>query len=179
MSNIPGVILPGAYTDVVTASNGTSVPGGSRVVAMIGQGTTGETLISSANGGGNDGLNATFTSATTGLDGRHFQLQNFPLIPNRTQVFKNGIPLNLLEQTPLPTTGTFSPIYQAVLDPTVGQLILQQGYIQDQGGQFVVPLTTNVGLGSVNNLTLVDADAPPETWSIRCISVQRNALNQP
>lgn len=177
MSNIPGVTLPGPYTDVITASSGTSIPGGSRIAAMIGQGTTAETIVSAANGGGNDGLNATFTS-TTGSDGRHFQLQNYPLIANRTQVFKNGLPLTLLEQTPVPT-GAFSTNYQCVLDPTTGELILQQAYLQDQGGSTWVPLTTNVGLGSVNNLALVDQDAPPEIWTIRCISVQRNSMNQP
>lgn len=177
MSNIPGVTLPGPYTDVITASRGTSIPGGLRLAAMIGQGTTAETIISSANGGGNDGLNSTFTS-TSGADGRHFQLLHFPLVINRTQIFKNGLPLKVLEQSPVPT-GSFSTNYDCVLDPKTGELILQSAHLLDQGGSTWVPLTTNVGLGSVNGLTLVDQNAPPETWTIRCVSVQRNSLNQP
>ena len=42
-----------------------------------------------------------------------------------------------------------------------------------------MPLATNVGLGAINALTLVDANAPPETWTIRCVAVQRNSMNQP
>jgi len=180
MSNIPGLTNPnpGAYSVVATQSSGVALPGGARVVAMIGQGSTNETLIASAQGGGQDGLDPTYTT-TVGADGRHFALANFPLIPNRTTIFKNGIPLTLLELGPITATTTFSDLYQAQLDPTTGHLLLQQAHLQDQGGTFYVPLTTNVGLGSINSLTLVDIDDPPEIWTIRCVSVQRNAMNQP
>jgi hypothetical protein len=180
MSNIPGLSnpLPGVYTDVVTQSSGVATPGGSRIVAMIGQGSVNETLISQAQGGGNDGLNPSYTSST-GSDGRHFQLANFPLIPNRTTIFHNGEPLTLLELGPITSTTTFSDNYQAQLDPTTGRLLLQSAYLENQGGSNYVPLTTNVGLGSLNALQLVDVDDPPEIWTIRCVSVQRNAMNQP
>ncbi|CAM6003624.1 unnamed protein product [Sphagnum balticum] len=58
MADIPGAsnALPGVFTDVITQSAGASIPGGSRVAAIIGEGTTNETIVSSANGGGNDGL---------------------------------------------------------------------------------------------------------------------------
>ena len=40
MANIPGATnaLPGVFTNVITQSSGVAIPGGSRVVAMIGQG---------------------------------------------------------------------------------------------------------------------------------------------
>ena len=168
MANIPGATnaLPGVFTDVITQSSGVAIPGGSRVVAMIGQGTT------------KDGLDPTYSTGT-GSDGRHFALANFPLIPNRTTIYLNGVPLTLLELGPITTTTTFSNLYQAQLDPTTGHLLLQSAYILNQGGAFYVPLSTNVGLGSLNALALVDQDAPPETWTIRCVGVQRNAMNQP
>src|ERR1019366_10604258 len=106
MANIKGVAnaLPGPYSTVKTLSSGVATPGGSRVAAMIGQGTTNETLVSQAQGGGLDGLNSTFTSSS-GTDGRHFSLSNFPLIANRTTIFKNGLPLVGLELGPI-TSGT-------------------------------------------------------------------------
>lgn len=180
MANIPGATnaLPGVFTDVITQSSGVAIPGGSRVVAMIGQGSTNEILVSQAVGGGQDGLNATYTS-NTGADGRHFALQNFPVISNRTTIFKNGIPLVGLELGPITATTTFSNSYDYQLDPTTGHILLQAAHLRDQGGSFYVPLNTNVGLGSLNGLTLVDGNSPPEVWTIRCVSVQRNPMNQP
>ena len=179
MPNIPGATnaLPGVFTDVVTLSNGVNVPGGLRVAALIGEGSAAETIIAGAIGGGQDGLNPTYSS-TTGADGRHFQLQNFPLISNRTTIFKNGIPLVGLEGTITATT-TFSDTFDYMLDITNGHLLLQAGHLDDQGGSFYTPLSTNVGQGTLNGLQLVDADAPPETWTVRCVGVQRNPMNQP
>ena len=180
MANIPGATnaLPGVFTDVITQSSGVALPGGSRIVAMIGQGSTNETIVAQALGGGADGLNPTFTT-NVGSDGRHFALANFPVISNRTSVFKNGVPLVGLELGPITATTTFSFHYDYQLDPTTGHILLQAAHLQDQGGSFYTPLNTNVGLGSINGLTLIDADAPPEVWTIRCVAVQRNAMNQP
>jgi hypothetical protein len=180
MANIPGATnaLPGVFTDVITQSSGVAIPGGSRVVAMIGQGSTSEILVSQALGSGQDGLNATYTSSS-GSDGRHFALANFPVIQNRTTLFKNGVPLVGLELGPIAANTTFSFKYDYQLDPTTGHILLQAAHLQDQGGSFYTPLSTNVGLGSINSLTLQDNNSPPETWTIRCISVQRNPMNQP
>lgn len=179
MSNIPGATnaLPGVFSNVIVQSSGVAIPGGSRVVAMIGQGSTNEVIISQAKGGGTDGLDPTYS--TSAGDGRHFTLANFPVIQNRTTIFKNGVPLTLLELGPITPTTTFSDRYDAQLDPTTGHILLQAAHIQDQGGTFYVPLNTNVGLGTLNGLELVDVDAPPEIWTIRCVGVQRNAMNQP
>lgn len=178
MSNLPGIsnALPGVFTDVETLSSGVAIPGGSRVIAMIGQGSVNETIISQAQGGGLDGLNPTYTNAS-GADGRHFALQNFPLIKNRTTIFKNGIPL--VGQETLIDTNPFSFKFDYRLDTATGHIELQAAHIFDQGGQDYVPVSTNVGLGAINSLTLEDANAPPEIWTIRCVGVQRNAMNQP
>ncbi len=178
MANIPGATnaLPGVFTDVITQSRGVSVPGGSRLAAMIGEGSTDETIVSTANGGGNDGLNSSYTSST-GADGRHFQLQNFPLVSNRTSLFKNGIPLVGVES--LIDSNPFSFHYDYRIDISSGKLELQRAHLVDQGGSNYAPLITNVGDGYVDSLSLVDVNAPPEVWSIRCSSVQRDAMNNP
>lgn len=178
MANIPGAtnVLPGVFTDVITQSRGVAVPGGSRTAALIGEGSTDETVVSQAQGGGLDGLNPTYTS-TTGADGRHFQLQNIALVSNRTTLFKNGIPLIGLES--LIDALAFSNVYDYRLDIATGRIELQAAHLLDQGGSNWVPLTTNVGDGYVSSLTLVDANAPPETWTIRCVSVQRDPSNVP
>ena len=172
MPNIPGATnaLPGVFTDIVTQSRGTSVPGGSRVVAIIGEGSTDEVIVSQAVGGGLDGLNSSYSSASN-ADGRHFQLANAPFVSNRTTVFKNGAPLVGLEQTI--DTNPFSNRYDYRVDITTGKIELQTAHIFNQGGANYVPLATNVGDGYISPLTLIDANAPPETWTIRCISVQR------
>lgn len=178
MANIPGAtnVLPGVFTDVITQSSGIAVPGGSRLPAFIGEGSTDQTLVSQALGGGNDGLDPTYSS-TQGADGRHFQSSNFPLISNRTTIFKNGIPLTGLES--LIDNNPFSNKYDYRIDISSGKIELQRAHIVDQGGSFYVPLTTNVGDGYLSSLTLVDANAQPEIWTIRCVSVQRNVMNQP
>jgi hypothetical protein len=178
-ADIPGATnaLPGPFTLVQTQSASTSIPGGSRVTAMIGQGYTNQTIVAQAQGGGMDGLDPTYTS-TSGSDGRHFLLGASPVVSNRSTLFLNGIPLVGMEGVITPTT-TFSTQFDYVLDISNGEILLQAAYLVDQGGAFYVPLSTNVGLGVINGLTLVDANAPPETWTIRCVSVQRNAMNQP
>lgn len=177
MANIQGLnLLPGAYSQVVTTSRGVAIPGGSRLVAMIGEGSTDEVIVAQASGAGKDGLNSSYTS-TTGSDGRHFQLSNFPLISNRTTIFKNGVPLVGLES--LIDSNTFSNKYDYRIDIATGEIELQNAHLFDQGGNFYVPLSTNVGDGYFSGLTLEDVNSPPETWTIRCVSVQRSPSNLP
>jgi hypothetical protein len=178
MANIPGAtnVIPGVFTDVITQSRGVSIPGGSRIAAIIGEGSTDETLVAQANGGGNDGLDPTYTS-TSGADGRHFRIANFPLISNRTTLFKNGIPLVGIES--LIDSNPFSFKYDYRIDISSGKIELQRAHIVDQGGSFYIPLSTNVGDGYLSSLTLEDVNAAPENWTIRCVSVQRNVMNQP
>lgn len=178
MANIPGAtqILPGVVTNVITQSTGSSVPGGVRVASIIGQGARSEIVVASANGGGNDGLNPTYTSST-GSDGRHFLLNFSPIVSNRVQLFKNGVTLVGLQE-PIDNL-PFPAQYGYRVDITNGQIELQQAHLVDQGGSFYSVGVTNVGVGTLQNLSLVDENAPSETWTIKCVSVQRNNLNQP
>ena len=179
MPNIPGATnaLPGVFTDVITQSRGVSIPGGTRIAAIIGEGVTEETLVITANGGGKDGFNPSYTSITTGTDGRHFKLSQFPIISNRTNLYKNGIRLNGLEQAI--DNNQFDYRYDYRIDISNGQIELQKAHLVDQGGSNYLPLSTNVGDGYLNALALSDVNAPPETWNIRCVGVQRDSGGNP
>ncbi len=177
-ANIPGggEILPSVVTNITTQSAGASVPGGIRVAALIGLGSRSETIISQAIGEGNDGLNSDYSSST-GSDGRHFALLNFPIVSNRTSLFKNGLPLQGLEEAI--DDGYFSSAFDYRIDIDTGEIELQRGALVDQGGSYFSAGSTNVGTGTLVGLTLSDPDAPTETWTIKCISVQRNLSSQP
>lgn len=179
MVNIPGGagILPSVVVDVETQSQGVAVPIGVLIPAIIGTGSRAEVIISNAQGGGMDGLNPEYTG-TNGSDGRHFTLTFAPLVPNRTTIYLNGVPLLGIEGS-ISSTTTFSTNYQVMIDPSDGHLLLQAAYLVNQGGSYWVANANNTGVGTIQNLTLVDTDAPQETWTIKCISVQRNNLSQP
>lgn len=178
MPNFPGSsgANPGVYTDVITQSRGVSLPGGTRVAAIIGEGSSQETLVAQAQGNGKDGLNSSY-SGVSGSDGRHFRLSTYPIVSNRTRLFKNGVPLVGLES--LIDSNSFNNKYDYRIDISSGKIELQKAHLVDQGGSYFTTLSTNVGLGTLNTLTLQNVNAPPETWTIRCVGVQRNVSNQP
>jgi hypothetical protein len=180
-ANIPGgsSVVPGTYSETRTLQRGVSVPAGVRLAVLIGEGLKEEILVGSANGLGNDGFDSTYTT-TRGSDGRHFLLGNgqsvvAPVISNRTRLFKNGIDLSVLEHV---IDGSFVG-YDAEMDYTTGEILLQSAALADQGGAFYVAAGSNSGNGTISNLTLVDINAPPETWTIRCSSIRRDSLGQP
>ena len=176
--NIPGVdkANPNVFAEGEVVSTGFSVPGNNRLLCVIGEGSRREVLINSAEGGGEDGLDSTYTT-TTGADGRHFLLGAFPVISNRTTIYLNDVPLTLLEDTI--DDNVFSNRYDARLDITTGELELQRSRIYNQGGADYVPSSANQGDGYVTSLTLIDASAPTETWTLRCTSVRRDGYGNP
>lgn len=172
--------LPGAYSDVFTQSRGVSVPGGLRLGALIGEGERVERLVSSAIGKGNDGLDSAFTK-TGATDGRHFKLSFAPLVSNRLTLFKNGVPLVGSEEDNFPITGaaTFNSLYDYRYDIVSGDIELQTAALVDQGGKNYKASTANVGTGVINNLSLLDTNAPTESWVVRCSSVIRDGSGNP
>jgi hypothetical protein len=183
MPNIPNAttVVPGIYDEVRTIQTGVSIPIGVRLGVIIAEGLTEEILVGSANGKGNDGFDPTY-STTRGSDSRHFllgkgQVVVAPVVPNRSMLFKNGITLNVLEH-PI-DNNTFDNRFDARLDPVTGEIELQTSSLVDQGGSFYLASGSNVGTGTIGNLTLVDPNAPPETWTIRCSSVRRDTNGNP
>src|SRR5260221_5056290 len=157
--------LPGVYDVVTTLSKGVSVPGGTRLAALLGEGSRVETLVSSANGSGNDGLNITGTSIN-GRVGRYFRTSHAPLISNRSTLYKNGIPLVGTEDDV--DTTTFSSKFDYRIEISNGMIELQTAALVDLGGSFYSANALNVGTGTIGTLTLVDVNAPTETWTVRC-----------
>lgn len=181
MANLPAgaSTLPGVTTDVVTQTSGVSVPGGVRLALLVGTGARNEVIVASAVGSGNDGLDSTYTSVT-GRDSRHFLLKNAPIVSNRMQLFKNGIPLIGLEE--VPSDSAFDNRYDYRVDIETGEIELQTAYLIDQGGTLYTVGATNVGLGDLDGYSgpeLVDINAPTETWTVKCVGVQRTTLGVP
>lgn len=169
---------PGSYSTTETLSTGVSVPGGVRTAVIMGEGLKSEILVSSAQGGGRDGFNSSYSSSS-GADGRHFVLANAPIISNRTTLYKNGIPLVGLEQAFNSSSGTFSSLYDYRINITNGRIELQTSSLLDQGGTYYTASQLNVGNGVINDLTLDDENAPTETWKIKCISAIRDGYGDP
>jgi len=179
MVNVPGVAYANPEVEVESeiVTTGVSIPGNNRMLCILGEGSRREVLIGNALGKGKDGLNPEYTS-TTNCDGRHFQLKNYPVFSNRTELLINGVPLSILEGTITAGEG-FSNKFDCKLDPTTGQIELQTAHIVNQGGADYVPSTSNKGNGTFDTLTLIAENAPEETWTIRCSNTQLNSSGLP
>jgi hypothetical protein len=183
MANVPGAssIVPGVVSETRTIQRGVSVPVGVRLAALIGEGLKEEVLVGSANGKGNDGFDSTYTT-TRGANGRRFLLGNgqvvaAPVVGNRSRLFKNGIELMVKEMVIDSVNFPFG--FGAELDSTTGEILLKGSSLADQGGSNFKPSVNNTGTGTISGLSLVDVDAPPETWTIRCSSVRRDGGGNP
>jgi hypothetical protein len=180
--NFPGAgnAVPQVVSEVITKTRGVSVPGGTRLAMIMGEGAREERIIANAVGGGNDGLDPTYSS-TTGADGRHFIMGAgeavAPLIENRSRLFRNGIELTVLEGTI--DGSAFDNRFDAKVDTTEARIELQRAALVDQGGAFWSASANNVGDGYINNLSLIDVNAPAETWTVRCSSVRRDGYGVP
>lgn len=179
MANIPGIAgysQPGVFSRVRTIRRSVSIPGGLRILAIMGLGRAEETVILDAEGGGADGVNPDFTGSSS-PDGRHFQLAKTSLIPNRTTILLDDIPLTGIEETI--DTDPFDSRYDYRLEPSTGRIELQRAHLVAQGGSYAPPSANNVGSGSITTIELIDANAPTETWTIRATSVIRDAYGDP
>ncbi len=179
MPNIPGLSgynQPDVFSRFRTLRRAVSIPGGLRVLAIVGEGQREEVIVDSAKGGGQDGFNPDFSTTSDGY-GRFFRTAVYPLVPNRSSLYLNGARLRLLEDT-IDLNG-FSSEYDARIDPDTGKIELQSASIVDQGGALYKAGTTNTGDGYLSGITLVDRNAPSETWTIRCTSVLRDSYGAP
>jgi len=179
MANIPGIpgyTQPDVFSRVRTLQRSVSIPGGLRILSIIGEGRREEVIVDSAQGNGQDGFNPTFTAAADGY-GRYFRLENYPVVENRTTLLLNGAPLRLLEES---VDGTsFSSSYDARLEISTGKIELQGATIKDQGGTLYTTGAANTGDGYLSTPTLIDNNAPAEIWTIRCTDVLLDGYGSP
>ena len=186
MANIPGIAgytQPGVFTRDRVISRGVSIPGGIRIVCIMGEGLREETVVASAAGGGADGNSA--VSPTGGGDGRFFALANSPVVSGRTELYLNGSPLYGMEDT-IDANG-FSNAFDFRVDASSGVIELQGASIADQDGINYSASALNVGNGTIYDATcgtldlidVIDDTAPPERWTVRTVSVSRDSNGDP
>jgi hypothetical protein len=175
MANIPGLTgynQPDVFSRFRTLRRATSTPGGLRILCITGEGAREEILVDSAVGGGQDGFDPTFSQASDDY-GRFFRTSSYPIISSRTTILLNDAELRLVEDT-IDTQG-FSSEYDVRIDPDTGQIELQSAAIVDQGDALYEASSANTGDGYLSGLTLIDENAPAETWTIRCVSALRDS----
>jgi hypothetical protein len=175
MPNIPGIsgyVQPAPFSRVRTLTKAVAIPGGLRVLSIQGEGLREEIIVDSAKGDGTDGFNPDFTTQSDGY-GRYFKTSSYPLVENRTSLYLNGSQLRILEDTI--DSSTFSSIYDARIDPDTGEIEMQRASLVEKGGQYYTANSLNTGDGYLSGITLVDENAPEETWTVRCTSVLRDS----
>lgn len=187
MANIPGIsgfIQPGAFARDRVISRGVSIPGGVRIVCVMGEGLREETVVESALGSGQDG---SFEVSPTGSgDGRYFKLANSPVVSGRTEIRLNGTLLygkeEVISSSPLGSEFDFR------LDPETGAIELQGAFLRDQDGKGYSASAANVGNGIIVEndscdpfvtLDILDDTTPEERWTVRCVSVVRDSNGDP
>lgn len=179
MANIPGIsgpVNPSVFSRDQIRTTGVSLPGGSRVLAIIGEGRREETITSSAVGGGHDGLSPDY-SGNANPDGRHFALSQSPVVVNRTTLLLNGVPLTGFEGqiTPL----AFDSRFDYRIDSNTGHIEMQRASLVDQGGKLYIRGASNFGDGYLNLLEVASANAPAENWTLRTAGVTRDSYGRP
>lgn len=179
MANIPGIsgsVMPDVFSRDRIRTTGVSIPGGARVLAIIGEGRREETLVSSAVGGGHDGFSPDY-SGNANPDGRHFALSEVPVVENRTTLLLNGIPLNGVEQQI--SSSAFDRKFDFRIDSATGHIELQSADLVDQGGKLYIRGASNFGDGYLSILEVALANAPSENWTLRTAGASRDAYGRP
>ena len=186
MANIPGLSgykQPGTFARDSVVTKAVSIPGGIRIPCIMGEGLKEEVIIESAAGNGADG--SASCSPTGNGDSKYFQLAESPVISGRTKVILNGTELYGMEGTI--DDGTFSSKFDFRIDIDSGCIELQGASIGDQNGKKYSAVASNVGNGTIvdatcgdyNLIALVDSNAQPERWTVRCVSVIRDSSGNP
>ena len=193
MANIPGIsgyVQPGVFARDRVISRGVSIPGGLRIVCVMGEGLREETVVSSALGSGKDG-SITYSPSGSG-DGRFFNLSSVPVESGRTELRLNQSLLYGLEDTIDSTTGKwgtsgFDSKYDYRVDISKGAIELQKASLADLDGKLYSASSGNVGNGVVahqgttwgvdsNNLiNVLDENSVAENWTVKCVGTVRDS----
>ena len=186
MPNFPGLSgyqIPKVVARDRVVSRGTSIPGGLRLPAIIGEGLREEVLVSSAVGDGQDGNSS--CSPTGDGAGRFFSLSVSPVENGRTELRLNNTLLYGVEDE-IDENG-FSKDFDFRVDPSTGCIELQGASIGDQDGKNYSASSLNTGTGVIVDgtcgvfdlISVVDSGAPRERWTVRCVSVIRDSNGDP
>ena len=171
MANIPGIsgyIQPGVFARDRVVSRGVSLPGGVRILSILGEGSRELTLVESALGSGQDGVE----SPSGEINGRFFEVPLAPLVSGRTRLFINDSEL-LGTQEKL-NAGTLNSKFDYRVDIETGEIELKGATFVDFDGKTFSANSSNTGLGTLKKLILLDDDASAESFSLRCASVVKD-----
>jgi hypothetical protein len=117
-------------------------------------------------------------------------LRYYPHSMLRQNIGPTDLIIPLIDVSGFPSNGIIQVgielIQYLAVDQVNNNLVLSGGlapvgprFVTQTGGKNYLPSPTNVGMGTINNLVITNPNAPSESWSIRCIFVQRNNLNLP
>lgn len=120
----------------------------------------------------------------------HDNLRYYPQSLLRQDISATDLSIPLLDVDGFPNTGVIKVGVELILYTAVdtlnknlivaGGTASQNAKLVDQGGgNYYLPAPTNIGAGTINSLTLINSNAPTETWTIRCIWVQRDGSDNP
>jgi hypothetical protein len=118
----------------------------------------------------------------------HDNLRFYPTSLLRQNITDTSLVIPLIDVDGFPSTGVIKAGIELIQYTAVDQVnknLLVPGsgsnapahLVDLGGGNFYLPLGTNVGHGTINGLTVITGLT--ETWTIRCIFVQRDNTNAP
>lgn len=175
MANIPGIsgyIQPGVFARDRVVSRGVSIPGGIRVLSILGEGSKEQVLVESALGLGQDGV----ASPDGEVNGRFFKLSDYPVVSGRTSLYLNN---SLLFGKQEKISGTLDSKYDYRIDISSGYIELKGASLKDFGGKSYSASSSNVGLGQIKKIILLDPDMSAEKYTVRCATVVRGPSGEP
>ena len=117
-------------------------------------------------------------------------LRIYPSSFLRQNIGPSDLIIPLLDVTDFPSTGIIRVgvelIQYLAVDQVNNNLVLSGGiapvgprFVVQPGGNNYLPYSNNIGIGTINNLSVVSSAALSETWNIKCIFVQRDNNNNP
>lgn len=120
----------------------------------------------------------------------HDNLRFYPQSILRSDISSTDLTIPLLDVSEFPDSGIIKVgvelIQYLAKDISGNNLIVPSGtsgtpaHLVTQDGYYYLPLVSNIGDGYINGLSVVPTATPPtETWTIRCIFVQRDNSNNP
>lgn len=120
----------------------------------------------------------------------HDNVRFYPSSMLRQNIGATDLIIPLLDVEGFPSTGIVKIGVELVLylavDNVNNNLIVSPGtggvpahFVLQSNNQFYLPGSSNVGHGSISSLTLQSNAPPTETWTIKCVFVQRDNLNNP
>lgn len=134
--------------------------------------------------------NSSVITFLSNLPVSHDNVRFYPSSMLRSDISATDLVIPLMDVEGFPNSGIVKIgvelIQYLAVDIVNKTLIVSPGtggtpahFVLQSNSQFYLPAATNVGQGSIASLTLSSTTPPSETWTIRCVFVQRDTFNNP